>query len=138
MPSLNFAARTFEHELHPTLRIGVTGHRFLAESGKLLDGMCLVCKQIERRFPGSSWLVVSPLAEGTDQLVSHYLLDRGARLQVPLPLPLEAYLKDFAEPASRQEFLDLMARAAGVVQLPPAAYAGRCLPASGPLYSAEL
>jgi len=101
------------------LCIGITGHRFLAESAKLLEGMRLVCEQIESRFPGSSWLVVSPLAEGADRLVTHYLLDRGARLQVPLPMPLEAYLKDFPEPASRQEFLNLMARATGVVQLPP-------------------
>jgi hypothetical protein len=119
MPSLNSAAQTFDGERPAMLCIGVTGHRFLAESAKLLEGMHLVCEQIERRFPGSSWLLVSPLAEGADRLVTHYLLDRGAGLRVPLPMSLEAYLKDFPEPASRQEFLNLMARAAEVVLLPP-------------------
>jgi hypothetical protein len=119
MPSSNFAAQTCESERHPTLRIGVTGHRFLAERAKLLDGLQVVCEQIERRFPRSFWLLVSPLAEGADRLVTQYLLDRGARLQVPLPLPLEAYLEDFPEPASKQEFFILMAHAAEVVQLLP-------------------
>lgn len=119
MLSLNSAARACEGEPSSTLRIGVTGHRFLVERAKLLGGLRLVCEQIGRRFPGTTWLLVSPLAEGADRLVTHCLLDRGARLQVPMPMPLEAYLEDFPEPASRQEILNLMARASGVVQLPP-------------------
>ncbi|MBN2148847.1 MAG: hypothetical protein JW726_15775 [Anaerolineales bacterium] len=121
MPSLNSAAQAFEQGLRPRLRVGVTGHRFLAESGKLLDGLRQACERIESRFPGASWLLISPLAEGTDRLVAGYLLERGANLLVPLPLPIETYLEDFPEPESKQEFFDLLKRAEEVVQLPPAA-----------------
>ena len=121
MPSSNSAAQAFERGLRPELRVGVTGHRFLAESDKLLDGLRQACEGIESSFPGANWLLVSPLAEGADRLVTGLLLERGARLLAPLPLPIETYLEDFPEPESRQEFLNLMARATEVVQLPPAA-----------------
>ena len=117
----------------PRLRIGVTGHRFLAEVDKLTAALDQVSDALARAFPvavptdcGSSaqagtWQVISPLAEGADQLVAHHFLGRGAALLVPLPLPIPDYLEDFRSPESRAAFFALLERAAEVVQLPPAA-----------------
>ncbi len=121
MPSSSSAAQAFELRQRSKLRVGVTGHRFLTESDKLMGGLRQACERIENRFPEALWLLISPLAEGADRLVANFLLGRGANLLVPLPLPIETYLEDFPEPESRQEFYNLFSRAIEVVQLPPCA-----------------
>ena len=91
------------------IRIGVTGHRFLAEIPKLQAGIDLALARIAEAYPGEAWSVVSSLAEGADRLVvQQVLLARpDARLIVPLPLPVPDYLQDFASEQSRVEFEDL-------------------------------
>jgi hypothetical protein len=49
------------------LRIGVTGHRFLSEVGKLTAGVDRALAEFERVYPGRAWTIYSPLAEGADQ-----------------------------------------------------------------------
>lgn len=118
----------------PRLRIGVTGHRFLAGTaegnafGKLAAALDQVSDALSHAFPiavpaapPQTWQVISPLAEGADQLVAQHFLDRGASLLVPLPLPIPVYLEDFRSPESRAAFSALLERAAEVVQLPPTA-----------------
>jgi hypothetical protein len=103
------------------LAIGVTGHRFLAETEKLKKGIDQALDRIERSYPGSSWSILSSLAEGADRLVLERVLARkpASRLVVPLPLPVCDYLQDFATQESREAFLRLLGQAAEVIPPPP-------------------
>jgi len=100
------------------VRIGVTGHRFLAEVDKLRAGIERALNEIGRAFPEHKLVVVSPLAEGADRLVAEAVLERGGDLVVPLPLPTGDYLQDFEAEESKAEFRQLLARAAEVIELP--------------------
>ncbi len=99
--------------------IGVAGHRFLAEPGRVLDALEVVAVRLAEQLPGP-WTVVSALAEGADRIAAGQLLARpGSRLVVVLPLPRDDYETDFATPASRDEFRRLLARADEVVTVDP-------------------
>ena len=101
------------------LRIGVTGHRALAEVPRVVAGVEAALDRIEAGFPGRAPVVISALAEGADRLVVAAVLRRPrAMLRVVLPMPRSDYLADFATPESRGEFLALLARADEVVVLP--------------------
>jgi hypothetical protein len=101
------------------LRIGVTGHRILAERQRVVAGIEAALSRIQARFPGRAPVVVSALAEGADRLVAEAVLRRsGSRLVAVLPMPRSEYLSDFATPESRDEFMRLLAGAAEVVELP--------------------
>jgi len=101
------------------LRIGVTGHRVLAELPLVAAGVEAALDRIEAAFPGQAPVVISALAEGADRLVTQAVLRRpGARLRVVLPMARSEYLADFATPRSRVEFLALLARADEVIVLP--------------------
>jgi hypothetical protein len=98
--------------------VGVTGHRVLTERERIEAGIADALGQIEVAFPGQPLTVISSLAEGADRLVVHQVLARpGARLIVPLPMPVPDYLTDFEEGESKDEFLALLQRAAEVVHL---------------------
>ncbi len=100
----------------------MTGHRFVADVKRVRVGIDEALDRIERAWGRRILLVVSPLAEGADCLAAERVLARpGGRLVVPLPLPRDDYLSDFTSEASRRKFLDLLARADRIVQLPPAA-----------------
>jgi hypothetical protein len=101
------------------VRVGVTGHRFLAEVGKLRAALERALDMIAAAFPGRALVAVSPLAEGADRLVAHAVLDRGGALQVVLPLPVEDYATDFAGEQSQAEFRRLLGEADEVMVLPP-------------------
>jgi hypothetical protein len=55
-------------------RIGVTGHRFLAEISRLQVGIAQALIRITQAYPGETWSVVSSLAKGADQLVVQRVL----------------------------------------------------------------
>jgi hypothetical protein len=102
------------------VRIGVTGHRFLAEIEKIDAGVDEALHRIKAAFPNRPPLVVSSLAEGADRVVARRILDSrpDARLLVPLPMPKSEYIKDFSSAASREEFESLLARATCIVEMP--------------------
>jgi hypothetical protein len=101
------------------LRIGVTGHRVLAETDRITTGVETALARIEATHPRRSLMVISALAEGADRLVVEAVLRRpGSRLEAVLPLPKSNYLDDFASLESKEEFLSLLARASQVVELP--------------------
>jgi hypothetical protein len=101
------------------LRIGVTGHRVLADTEVVVAGIEKALARIETSHPGRSFVVVSALAEGADRLVGEAVLRRpGSRLEAILPLPRFECLDDFATPESKQEFLRLLERADSVSELP--------------------
>jgi hypothetical protein len=91
------------------VRIGVTGHRDLADTAAATQA---VDRVLEGLVAGRGALVVSALAEGADRLVARRgLLRSGVGLHAVLPLPVADYETDFATDASRAEFHDLLARA---------------------------
>lgn len=99
--------------------IGVTGHRVLADVGRVRVGVALVLSHIEESFPGRSLTVVSSLAEGADRIVVEEVLKRsGAKLEVILPMPRREYTRDFPDDKSRGEFEKLIRRATSVQELP--------------------
>jgi hypothetical protein len=101
-----------------TVRVGVTGHRFLGDEPLAAAGVDLALDRITRDFKASALTIVSSLASGADQLVAQRALARpGTGLIVPLPLPLADYLQDFE---SRETLRALLARATRIVELPPA------------------
>jgi hypothetical protein len=102
------------------IRIGVIGHRFLADIPKLIAGIDLALSRVAQAYPDETWSVVSSLAEGADRLVVQriLLIRPEARLIVPLPLPVLEYTQDFSSESSRKEFQGLMARAAEVIPPP--------------------
>lgn len=102
--------------------IGVTGHRFLGDLERITVGVEAALRRIEQAFPDGVLTVISPLAEGADRLVAQRILAHpGTQLIVPLPLPQSDYMTDFKSTTSREEFLDLLARAEEVIALPPVA-----------------
>ncbi len=106
-----------------TLRIGVTGHRSLRDESALATQVQRVLERIRELIPSSSsveltFTIISPLAEGFDRLVVRELVkDPNARLEVPLPMPREEYLKDFETDESKHEFMSLLGRAEVVTEL---------------------
>ena len=100
------------------IRIGVTGHRILADLEKIETGVEEAVRRIELKFPGEPLTVISALAEGADRIVPRHVLARpGAGLTVPLPLPKSDYLTDFQSEESRAEFLSLLHRADQVEEM---------------------
>lgn len=103
-------------------RIGVTGHRVLAEIDKVEAGIERALDRIQAWRSDSTLTLVSTLAAGADQLVARAVLRRpGGRLIAVLPLPRDNYLLDYSIGASRSEFLGLLGHAAEVIELPLAA-----------------
>jgi len=102
----------------PQIRIGVTGHRFLAEVGKLERGVDRALDIVTRLFGAKQLLVISPLAEGTDRLVARAVLERDGELIAPMPLAEKDYLTDLETEESRQEFRALLAEAVEVIDPP--------------------
>ncbi len=115
------------------VRIGVTGHRVLADASRIKAGIEEALRRIEAASPGSSVVVVSPLAEGADRVVAAHVLDRHpeARLLAILPMPADVYAKDFASPQSRAEFEQLLGRATCCIELPTAPTRGESYKAAG-------
>lgn len=104
------------------VRIGVTGHRFLAEIPKLQASVDQALARIDAIFPRQPWAILSSLAEGADRLVVERVLlyKPDACLIVPLPLTQAEYLEDFETKASRAQFLSLLGLAAEVIPPPEA------------------
>jgi hypothetical protein len=112
-----------------TVRISVTGHRRLAHADRLTRSVCCVLARLDAmlRHTPHTYVVVSPLAEGADRLVSQAILDWPVQdglpapaLHVSLPLPEADYAQDFETAASRDQFEALLARASERFVLGPA------------------
>jgi hypothetical protein len=103
------------------VRIGVTGHRILAEPDRLIRGIEEALRRIQAGYPGRRLAVLSSLAEGADRLVAEAVLRTPkSRLVVVLPFPEEEYVADFGAEGSPSwvHYDSLMRRAAEVVRLP--------------------
>jgi len=103
------------------VRVGVTGHRFLAEIEKLQAAIERALDAIGHAFPERAPVAVSPLAEGADRLVSEAALHSGGALEAVMPLPVDDYATDFETEQSKAEFQGLLDQTAEVVVLPATA-----------------
>jgi hypothetical protein len=102
------------------LVVGVTGHRDirLADVARLEAEVEDIFRSLARDYPATPLIVLSALADGADRLVARVGLRAGARLIAPMPVPLEDYLSDFADPASLSEFRALCGQAAAMFAVP--------------------
>lgn len=106
------------------LRLGITGHRHLDDPGAAAAAMERLMDRLgdllaAREPPSPTWVGVSPLAKGADQIFAEAVLKRpAARLEVITPFPLDDYRKDFVEAADREAFESLLTRADCLEQLP--------------------
>ncbi len=104
------------------LRVGVTGHRTIADSagviGAIDDVLSRVTALLSDPAAPLALTAVSPLAQGADRLFATAALARGtARLEVVTPLPIAEYRTDFETSDDRHEFEALLQRAARVDEL---------------------
>ena len=114
------------------IRIGVTGHRILAELGKIELGVEKALARVERLFPLESLTVISGLAEGADRIVARHVLTRpDSLLVVPLPLDESDYIRDFGSQESRAEFSTLLELASKIERMPPAPARDQAYEAAG-------
>ena len=88
------------------LVVAVTGHRDLvAEEAPIIrQRVRLFLEDLAARYPDRQLSVMSPLAEGADQLVAEVALELGLQLTVPLPMNKALYATDFASTESQQQF----------------------------------
>ncbi len=117
------------------LTVGITGHRLggLAgvRVGPIGDELALALATVEREAtalhrgqaglfdPAPAVLtLVSPMAEGADQMAAEAGLARGWRLQAILPFARDTYTADFKDDASLARFESLIERADCVLELP--------------------
>lgn len=109
----------FADSLLIPILVGVTGHRELRDAD--VPALTAALERLFRELLPSGadrreLVVMSPLAQGADQLVARVALAAGARLWVPLPIERSEYLKDFTD-ASAAEFMRLIAQADTVIDL---------------------
>jgi hypothetical protein len=104
-----------------TFRIGVTGHRTLADPEALRAPIREAIGRLKELLPAQEFvlIVVSALAEGADRLVAREVMAvKGARLEVALPRPEGDYANDFHTDESKKEFRDLLDRASYIWHAP--------------------
>jgi len=112
------------------LVIGVSGHRDPLEidKGQLARQVAVLFESLHAQYPHTPLRLLTPLAEGADQIVADAFLllpvkTRGELIAV-LPMPLELYEQDF-EGAALVQFRAALARADRVIEIPLAAGADR-------------
>jgi hypothetical protein len=100
------------------LRVGVTGHRLLADPDAVAAAVDGVLDRLVAE-PETRLVAVSSLAEGADRVVAERVLARpGSSLDVVLPLRAGDYVADFADESSRADFDRLLGAAARVDVVP--------------------
>jgi hypothetical protein len=117
------------------LTVGVTGHRLDALPADVRDRLCervaAALRMLEAEanglFEGERALfapdpplftLVSPLADGADQIAAEAALEHGWRLQAVLPFERAQYSRDFTDVGDRTRYESLLARADCVLELP--------------------
>src|ERR1051325_1105609 len=94
----------------PPFVFGVSGHRDVpAESlPELREQIRAVFDRFRSAYPGASYELLRPLADGADRAAAEVALGCGIRLIVPLPMAQSDYEQDFTTPESLAEFRRLL------------------------------
>ena len=95
--------------------IGVTGHRDVRpeHEAALAAALDNIFGQLQTEYPSTPLLLLTPLAEGADQLAAEVARRRSIPYRVPLPMPLDSYRDDFPAGARRARFEELLHAADG-------------------------
>ncbi len=117
-PSMNANNPSPHTGMH--LTVGVTGHRDLvaAEVAEIEARVVLFLNGLRQRFPDLELQLLTPLAEGGDQLTARVALQLGIELIAVLPFNQAEYEKDFETAAELQRFRELLQQARRVIELP--------------------
>lgn len=88
------------------LLLGVTGHRDIHpdDIGVARDVAQGLIVQLRTRYPHTPLVVLSALAEGSDQLVAHVAQANGAQVVCLLPMLVDAYRLTLSTDCARTEF----------------------------------
>jgi hypothetical protein len=102
------------------LVVSVTGHRDLVddEIPAIRKRVHTFLRRLKLEYPARGVTVMSPLAEGADQLVAEEALALGLKLVAALPMARELYIKDFETPRARERFDALLSQASEIFELP--------------------
>ena len=107
-----------DNKIPGSIHIAVTGHRFIPDDLDLHYAIRHVLCEILEAEKTQDVVLFSALAEGSDQLVAKTAQEfKDIKLQVPLPMAVEAYLEDFATEDGRTSFENLISTAAKVINL---------------------
>ncbi len=106
--------------------IGVTGHRDLLPSQEkenltIIKGYFL---KLLRTHSDKKLLLLTPLADGADRIVTKVACELGITFDVILPMPQELYCRDFSK-NSQKEFMHFLKLARTIETIPM--YAGNTL-----------
>jgi len=106
----------------PRLYVGVTAHRDLVESEEsgLEDRVRAFFSGLQREYPDLPLRLLSPLAEGGDQLVARVALSMDIPLIAVLPMSRRDYEADFKSEEALSSFRSLLTGARQVIELPAA------------------
>jgi len=100
------------------IRIGVTGHRILANQEKIRSGIRDVINRINTSFHENDWEIFSALAEGADCLFVEAAINQlHAHLIAVLPLSVSEYLHEFHSPPNKSTFEVLLSNAKDIVRI---------------------
>jgi hypothetical protein len=95
--------------------VAVTGHRDLRPGDEpiLAQAIDTIFAQFQKRYPSTPLLLLTPLAEGADQLAAEAARRRSIPYRVPIPMPLQNYREDFPSPVALARFEELLSAADG-------------------------
>jgi hypothetical protein len=103
------------------LRIGVTGHRAnrlqSANMPLLVHSIGEAIESIAALTSGSAFTLLSPLADGADQVVARQAVDAGHRLWAVLPFERNTYSAGLSPGSVKPEFDSLLGQAERVIEL---------------------
>ena len=105
-----------------SLCVGITAHRDLvaAEIPDIERQVEAFFEGLDRDFPDLRLQLLTPLAEGGDQLAARVALSLGIPLIAVLPMEQHDYERDFTSEAALAEFRKLLSSAIQVITLPRA------------------
>jgi hypothetical protein len=93
------------------IRVGVTGHRHLADPEAVRRECIAAVVDLRRKRDAATVEIWSSLAEGADRIAAHLVPAHAEQLSVVLPLDAVEYRRDFATDRSLTEFDELLAAA---------------------------
>jgi hypothetical protein len=92
---------------------GVSGHRDLVSTDlpELRQQLQRVYDYYQAAYSGASFRLLTPLAEGADRVAAEVALESGIELDVPIPMALQEYERDFTTSESLEHFRRLLGSA---------------------------
>lgn len=99
---------------HIPITLGITGHRDIHPDAfnHISDQLTAVFKHFKHQYPDTPLILISPLAEGADQLTAEIACKLQIELYAVLPMPEEEYKNDFDKTDVIENFNSLLTKAA--------------------------